>query len=207
MNKFIYLVAYYISSILIKIKRNSYQSKRNPDSNLNLIVPFINKKDSILDLGCDQGFYAIFFAKKGHYVTAVDIKKNLIRNIDFYRRAHKLNLLNVLCEKIDLDFIDKLPSFDSIFYLSLHHYFYRENGEEYSRKILLSLLLKTTKKLFIQVSTKNSKYKSNINLPDDPVSLKHYIQNICGNKYRVEFIGSNTESMKELSRHLYVVHK
>jgi SAM-dependent methyltransferase len=83
-------------------------------------VDFSGKR--VLDLGCSGGFFTFALAKKAQSVTAVDGDCHMI---EINRgAANKLGCTNIefICERITPEFLDSLPRYDVVLFLSVFHH-------------------------------------------------------------------------------------
>ena len=76
-------------------KEDSYQRKLILPNLLRLID--VNRKDTVLDLGCGQGFFTREFSKLGAKVIGVDISEELI----LLAKKHSSNLITYLTSDAD----------------------------------------------------------------------------------------------------------
>jgi len=105
---------------------------------------------SLLDVGCNVGFYVTESAKLGHfavgldtpeYTTALSIIKNALGLQNVMPVAMKLDLLNAR----------SLPSFDVIIILQVFHHLCAAYGSDDANDILRTLWRKTKHKLIFEV--------------------------------------------------------
>lgn len=134
------------------------------------------KPMSVLDIGCNVGYYSINLAEKGHFVTALD--NRFFASIVYYEKeALKLKQLSSFCMKLSPANIDALPKYDCVFLLSVFHHWCREYGSEAAMKMLDVIYTKTNRMLFFetgQTDSASEKYRKALpNMGDDPEKWMH----------------------------------
>ena len=103
---------------------------------LGLIKNFIPSfKDlSVLDIGCNSGFFSIELAKLGAFVNGVDIDETLISKLKtFESETLKFNMVSV--EEI----VEQGVSFNIILFMSVYHHLINIRGIDKAREILRKL--------------------------------------------------------------------
>ncbi len=71
-------------------------------------------KSTILDLGAGEGRNAIYLAREGHMVTAVEIAAEGIRKTENRAKKHKVTVDTIIANIADKDFIEHIGTFDAI---------------------------------------------------------------------------------------------
>lgn len=105
----------------------SLTNKKRDKETLNYILPYLKKRDKILDLCCGYGRISILLAKKGYKIEGIDISPNLIK---FAKKKAEKEHLKIKFRKGDMR---KLPykneSFDKILCLwsSFNHLLTKED--------------------------------------------------------------------------------
>lgn len=111
-----------------------------------------------LDLGCAEGFFTIQLARRGLFALGVD---NFRLALDIARQqCINSDLVNVgfIKQKVTHSFIESLPQFDVVLFLSLMHHFLYQNGTEWCAKLLKGLRQKVTGALFFDMGQSNEFY-------------------------------------------------
>jgi len=79
----------------------------------------LKRKSKVLDLGCGEGRIAVYLAKKGHNVTAVDISETGIKRLNEFTKKEKLK---VKTEVADLENYKIKKNYDCILSLATIHF-------------------------------------------------------------------------------------
>jgi cyclopropane fatty-acyl-phospholipid synthase-like methyltransferase len=86
------------------------------------------QKSTILDLGAGEGRNAIYLAKNGHMVTAVDFSEKGIRKIEKRAKKNKVHIDTIVANISDREFVSKLGSFDAILANKVIQFLKQEDG-------------------------------------------------------------------------------
>ena len=105
---------------------------------------------SVLDVGCNVGFYVIESAKLHHFVTGIDTVE-LITALTIVKNALGLRNIMPVAMKINPENVHSLPSFDVVIILQLFHHLCVAYGDDGARDILRTLWRRTRGKLILEV--------------------------------------------------------
>lgn len=83
-------------------------------------VDFTGKR--VLDLGCSGGFFAFAIANKAASVTAVDGDQHMIEKNREAAKKVCCTKVEFICERITPEFLDSLPKYDVVLFLSVFHH-------------------------------------------------------------------------------------
>lgn len=124
--------------------------------------------DSVLDLGCAEGYFVSRAAKEyGCFAVGIDAD---VRRLTV---AQDLNLMNkgeragFVYAHMSKEFLHKLPQFDVVVFLAVLHHVMYEHGVDYARELMTEIRAKTKKALIFEMgqSTESSMYWAS-QLPD-----------------------------------------
>lgn len=79
-----------------------------------LLAKELPAKNTVLDLGTGEGRDAIYLAREGHNVTAVDLSPEGIKKLENRARKRKLSIDTIVANIADKDFIARIGMFDAI---------------------------------------------------------------------------------------------
>ena len=190
----------------------SYQDKRNNHENWMMIDKHLGENNSVLDVACDTGYYALKAAEKGHFVIGFDILKDSLKKAA--GRAKSRNIKNVCFLEMALSpsNVLLLPHFDTILCLSVFQHFFRLYNEERAIQMVIDLLKISRKQLFLQIPSKIGKYGEgfSVNFNCKKELIDQYIRNIFSDikQCEVKYIGKKREKPPtENFRYLYLIEK
>lgn len=147
---------FYRKSVKVREVTISSQATRgNSAHKVALIEPVIKNLNchSVLDIGCNAGEVTRMLGKN---CFAVGIDQ--ILDCRGFEDPHKGACLGEMV--VDNGLIEKLPRFDAILLLSVHHQWVRKLGEETAVSMLHNLANKTNKVIFMEFAALGSKFGS-----------------------------------------------
>jgi O-antigen chain-terminating bifunctional methyltransferase/kinase len=114
------------------------------------------KPDTVLDLGCAEGYFVSRAAREyGCFTLGVDAD---VRRLTV---AQELNVINkndragFMYANITPEFLRKLPPFDVVIFLAVLHHVMYEHGVDYAREYMKSIRDKTRKALVFEMGQSN----------------------------------------------------
>ncbi len=110
---------------------------------------------SALDLGCAQGFFTVQLARRGLIAIGVD---NLASALDLAWHQCRINDIpgvGFVKEDITHEFVERLPQFDVVVFLSLMHHLIYIHGVEWCAELLRRLRRKVNMALFFEMGQSN----------------------------------------------------
>jgi len=149
-----------ILSVTHNYQPNPFSKKnragRDTYDRYNAILSNINETPkSVIDLGCNRGFFVLKTAAEGSISIGVD--HDWFEIIYARALAEKNNTSNALFmnAEINSSFIDKLPSFDMVVCTSIFHHWVRIYGKEEAFDMMRLIALKTNKYLVFETGQYN----------------------------------------------------
>lgn len=183
-----------------------YQDTRFPEDQFELISKRIEtmRVDSIFEAGCNQGLLLRRFKLQDKFCVGLDLDT-------YWESSTKNAALGVY--KVDEDLIKKLPNFDCVLLLSVHHQLVRFWGEEKAKHAVKSLYERSNQIFFIEFSARAKKYGYEMNscfLDNDPKSILEYAHSWLDSAgiHGAEFLGTTRENPpKEPYRYLFCAER
>lgn len=191
---------------LIGKKEISWQARqKNSAQKFEVLLPVIkgNQINSVLDVGCNAGEVTRLLGRAGIFSVGIDGQVDL-RGFD--------NPLDKACIgnwQLDEDLISKLPEFDAILLLSVHHQWVRSFGDEAAKKLVGQLSGKAKRVFIIEFSGVNRKYSNqggNLFIDNDEASVKDYAEKWLAGVFplwSVSYTGKAVESKSEPYRFIF----
>jgi len=114
-----------------------------------------DRKMSVLDIGCNSGFFSIHLAERGNFVTAVD---NHIYALFVFLAKERLRLGNIApCNYLlTPDNIATMPCYDCILLLAVFHHWCDHYGSEQALDMLAATYSKAGAILFFETGQPDS---------------------------------------------------
>lgn len=140
-----------------------------------------NACKNVLDIGCNAGAITNLFGEAGYFAVGID------RNVDCNGKHSKACIGE---HKLDVKSVFNLPAFDAILLLSVLHQIVAENGDEYARNFVHSLLHRC-QVLIVELAGIKSKYGYAVNRfnDNDCNDIQGFFRTWLGNLVECEFIG------------------
>lgn len=146
MNK---VINHIINSLNLNRADNIYYKTRvDNDFRWELIKQNIDDSDSsLIDIGCAEGYLTHKAAKKGLFSIGID---NDSEKIEYAceQWTHQTSCLAFMQCDIGPEKIHEIPPADIILYLTVHHHWVREFGEDQTNKMVKTLAHKCNKLVF-----------------------------------------------------------
>lgn len=131
----------------------AYQDKKFTDDQLGLIKGsgcLANVKSS-LEIGCNKGNLVKKISDEGVFAVGVDLKP--------YWAFSDTGSAILGVAPIDENQIQKIPGFDAIFLLSVHHQWVAAHGDEYAMSMINRIFSKAQVCMYIEFAAIADKYK------------------------------------------------
>lgn len=179
--------------------------KGNSSTKFDLIRPILREQQirSVLDVGCNAGIITRLAGEEGLFSVGVD------GNVDFRGVVDPLNGACIGNIEMNSEMIDKLPRFDAILLLSVHHQFVAKFGDIWTQNFVFRLANKADKVFFIEFAALNSKYSATGNslfIDNDDASVVSYARNWLAHalpSWDINYIGKVPESKTEPFRFMF----
>jgi len=167
------------------------------------------KANSVLDVGCAEGFYVFQSAKEcGCVSLGVDADIRRLSMAQNQIVSEKILPAGFLLAEVDGELIDKLPKFDVIIFMSVMHHMMYSLGEEYCKNILIELRKKINKVMIFEMGQSNELRNGWAKLlPDMGENPHEWIKNflLSAGFSRVEKIGESDSYSKDQNRAIFKV--
>lgn len=110
---------------------------------------------NMLDIGSNAGYYLFEFARQGYLCHGIESDAELVYYTSLI--AYLTECTDVSCEvgKLDLAYIERMPSYDVILCLSVMHHIILAEGMDIAGSILQQLVTKTNAVLFFEMGQSN----------------------------------------------------
>jgi len=177
-------------------------SKRNVLDRFELIQGNLTGTNC-LDIGCGAGFFAFNIARSGHWVTGIDSDKIILKKGNLLKKKYNISNVEPRYFPIDEESVKKLPVFDNILYLSIHHHMIEVYGFKRATNILKVIATKTGQRLFfdfpypedIENNPQFSEIPSMGNNPD--LWLENYLKEVGFEKVTRMDVFAHTQKPRE----------
>lgn len=168
---------------------------------------------SVLDIGCNLGDIGAHLAERGHWVVGLDNVSAVIAEAR-RRHAHVPNL-GLMWMDLRPEDIDRLPVFDAVLMLSVHHHWLMAHGPEVAGGMLHSLAARTGSVMIFEGASRKIRYGDYAPdmLDNDEASvtgyLNSYLHNYVGDDFASITLLGKTECVgeREPFRWSYGLHK
>jgi SAM-dependent methyltransferase len=162
---------------------------------------------SLLDAGCASGEITRRAGGAGYFAVGID------KNLDL--RGVEDPLRGVCLGEVPLtdEMIDRLPQFDAILLLSVHHQWVNLFGDAQARSMVEKLAGKAGRCLIIEFAAINSKYgtvDSPLFTDNDEASVTAYANRWLGStlpEWPVSYLGKCSDRSKEPFRYIFMCRR
>jgi SAM-dependent methyltransferase len=158
---------------------------------------------SLLDVGCASGEITRLAGSAGYFAAGID------KNLDL--RGVEDPLRGVCLGEVPItdDMLDRLPAFDAILLLSVHHQWVKLFGDEQAREMVRQLGHKARHCLIVEFAAINSKYgtiDSPLFTDNDEDSVTRYASQWLQSTFRewtISFLGRCSDRPQEPFRYIF----
>jgi SAM-dependent methyltransferase len=191
----------------------SYQEDRDTEAKIRKIVENIDLGaiGSVLDVGCNEGLVADYFARQGKFAVGIDVAPIFLRSV--LREPHRGSAAAFGVYGLQAENVRCLPEFDLVLVLSVHHWWVKARGDDYAKDIVRELIARSRRYFVIEFSSINDKYgyREPRFVDHDEKSVVAYAMDWlrdCSPPSEPLFVGSNRETEgRERLRYLFVIRR
>ena len=189
-----------------------FDDERASYGRLDAINNFLPENDipSVIDVGCNLGFFTFNMAKRGGFCIGIDYGRNEI--LAAKALAHKHSVDNIVFTQMEVtpENASLLPKGDIVICLSIFHHWIRKLGPEQTKIIMQGLADSSNKYLIFdtgQPDEKNNEWAKSLEFMNPDINLwaNEYLKSLGFNK--VDNIGTFRTSLSEVKRNLYIASK
>lgn len=159
---------------------------------------------SVLDVGCNAGQVARELSPN-RFVVGID------QSLDFRGFSHPLKGVALGEFPLGLDNVHRLPNFDAVLLLSVHHQWYAKRDESEADENFRRVLSIAGRALFIEFAALSAKFGSVERFVDnDAASVQSFAKNFLAQfsgSENVKFLGCCPESKREPQRFMFMIEK
>jgi SAM-dependent methyltransferase len=107
---------------------------------------------SVLDLGCNEGYFSLRLASEGFWVTGIDGGSNYVNVAKFLQQRFSVNGASFYELLADKETITRLPTFDVVLFLSVFQKWCFQYGFPEAGEMLSQLWDRTNRVMFFEMS-------------------------------------------------------
>ena len=167
---------------------------------------------SVLDLGCNEGYFSLKLGARGLWVTGIDGDPKALAVAQYLRRRYSIEKTAFYRILTDREDIEQLPTFDVVIFLSTFQKWCGQYGFDESLQMLEILWSKANHLMFFEMSDSlesEDKFKSTI--PDMGATkneCKEYIMQMLETSTSgiVEWIGDYHMEYRSEVRSLFAIY-
>ena len=133
------------------------QPKRKCDDRVKMILDDMdNESATVLDVGCQIGYFSFMLAEKGYTVSSFDmLKKNIDICLLINKLRHKKPSPDFFIAKLTLESIEQLTKVDYVICLAVFHHIIYYEGFDIAKKLMCRLRKKISKKMYFEIGQSN----------------------------------------------------
>ena len=108
-------------------------------------------ESSVLDLGCNEGYFALRLASEGYWVSGIDADPGYLRVANFLQRRYSINRASFYQLMANKEDLLRLPTFDVVIFMSVFQKWCSQYGFEEAFNMLKVLWHKTDRVMFFEM--------------------------------------------------------
>jgi len=168
-----------------------------------------NEKGSVLDIGCNIGYFSFKSAQLGHFSYGIESDPLNYTICNAIKSAKNVKQAVFIKYLIDLDYLKRMPTFDTIINLSVFHHWVKAYGENKAQEMMKILAQKCQCLIFEtgQPNETGSQWPKHLKfMGNDPDQwITNFLKEIGFNS--VEIIGTFPTGLTQTDRYLFVAKK
>jgi len=216
----IFLIFIRLFLILKIIRHSNYQSdyffkssnrySRQCKNRLDAIKQHLFETHNILDIGCNEGYFLFNLIDKSGFGIGIDEDRNSILIAQSISKLKNKNNINYFNLKLNEKIVKKLPTFDTIIFMSVFHHMVYRYGEESAVNILKILCKKTNRYLVFEtghVGEVNLKWSNSMKFMNNDYD-KWIINFFLDNGFKtVKSLGEFSTNVSDVKRKIFFISK
>lgn len=185
---------------------NKPQVTRSCEDRWNAMAPHLPEgPGSLLDIGCNLGYFTFKAAEKNKMAFGVDADPFYLITCNAVKNTQKIDNVHFLKGLIDKAYLEQMPSYDAVFNFSVFHHWVKAYGADEAQDMMRILASKCSTLFFEtgQPDEEGTKWAEKLSfMGDDPQAwIKSFLQEIGFTQ--VELIGTFATGLTEVDRYLY----
>jgi len=164
---------------------------------------------SVLDVGCNRGYFVFRMAERGGFCIGIDSDRNEIMFADALAIVHGVSNVVFTTMVVDRKSVEGLPSVDVTICLSIFHHWVRSYGMEAAKDIMRSIAERTESYLVFETGGPEEEAQWTHELSFMQPDSKSWIKDLL---FEIGFRSVNEEgpfstTVSQVSRTLYIAEK
>jgi len=94
---------------------------------------------SVLDIGCNLGFFTFMASEKNKMATGVDADPFYIMACRIIAREQEADGAHFIKDMVTIDFLQRMPSYDIVFNFSVFHHWVKAYGDAQAKEMMVIL--------------------------------------------------------------------
>lgn len=170
---------------------------------------FPSEKGSVLDIGCNIGYFSFKSAEAGHFAYGIESDHFNYTSCNAIKSATDAQNVVFMKHLMDPDFVAHMPSYDTVINLSVFHHWVKAYGVENAQNMMRNLAQKCKCLVFEtgQSNETGSQWPKHLAfMGDDPQQwIGDFLKEIGFTS--VEMVGTFPTGLTNVDRYLFVAKK